>query len=363
MPRQFLTNSGPTPLEINPVVRMLGANNLSVEELDLFALLRQVDALNHGAKLGYSRTPREDGVRLGQNPSTLFAPSTIFSIGNAIHHNHPVVKILSFGVFGPNGALPLHLTEYVRERLHNNADSSPADFVDIFHHRFITLFYRAWADAQPIVQLDQPGIDKFSFYAGAMVGMGFDGSWNRDCIEDSAKLYAAGHLVRLTRNPEGLEWLIAHYFGIPTRGIEFIRTWIALDESDRTRLSGFSMNNQLGVNAIAGAKVQDVQSRFRMELGAMSLELYQSFLPPQRNNRKLRDWVRNYVGIELDWDVQLLLAPTEVPKCQLGSQVRLGWTTWLGQRRSTAPANDLRLNPEKDSLRFRASPSSKPATA
>ena len=350
-------------LETNPLAKILSANDISVEELDLFALLRQVDAKNHGAKLGYSRTPREDGVRLGQNPSTLFAPSTVFSIGNAKHHKHPVVKILSFGVFGPNGALPLHLTEYVRERLHNNADSSPADFVDVFHHRFITLFYRAWADAQSVVQLDQPGIDKFSFYAGTMVGMGFDGSWDRDSIEDSAKLYAAGHLVRLTRNPEGLERLIAHYFSTPTRMIEFVRTWITLDEMDRTRLSGFSMNNQLGVNAIAGNKVQDVQSRFRLELGAMPLKLYESFLPPHHNNRKLRDWVRVYEGIEHDWDVQLLLASAEVPRCQLGSKVRLGWTSWLGERHSTAPANDLRLNPEKDSLRFQPKPSTKPAIA
>ena len=89
-------------LETNPLAKILSANDISVEELDLFALLRQVDAKNHGAKLGYSRTPREDGVRLGQNPSTLFAPSTVFSIENAKHHKHPVVKILSFGVFGPN---------------------------------------------------------------------------------------------------------------------------------------------------------------------------------------------------------------------------------------------------------------------
>ena len=333
--------------------QMLARNELRVEVLDLFALLRHVDALCQGAKLGYSRTPREDSVRLGQNPSTLFAPSTIYNIGHTKHNDRPVIKILSFGVLGPNGALPLHLTEYVRERLHNNADSSPADFIDVFHHRFISLFYRAWADAQPIVQLDQPGIDKFSFYAGALVGMGFDGSWKRNSVEDSAKLYAAGHLVRLTRNPEGLERLIAHYFGTPTQIIEFIRTWIHLDESDQTCLSSISMNNQLGVNAIAGSKVQDVQSRFRIKLGAMPLKLYESFLPPHRNNRKLRDWVRDYVGIELDWDVQLLLVTDEVPRSQLSGSSRLGWTSWLGQRNSTEPANDLRLNPEKDGLRFR----------
>lgn len=337
---------------LDPAEQMLARNALPAEALDLFALLRHIDALSKGAKLGYSHTPRDERVRLGQNPSTLFAPSTIFSIDSPRRDKRPVIKILSFGVFGPNGALPLHLTEYVRERLHNNLDSSPADFIDIFHHRLISLFYRAWADSQSVVQLDQPGIDKFSFYAGALIGMGFEGSWRRNTVEDSAKLYAAGHLLRLTRNPEGLENLLAHYFGTPCRITEFNSTWIRIDEDEQTRLSGWGMNNQLGVNAVAGARIQDVQSKFRIALGAMPLVLYESFLPTSRNNRKIRDWVRDYVGIEMDWDLQLLLAPEEVPPSKLGGTTRLGWTSWLGERKTKAPANDLRLNPEKDATRL-----------
>ncbi len=336
----------------NTLLARLDTERLPVEGIDLFALLRHVDARSAGARLGYALTPREDAVRLGQNPSTLFAPSTVYSIDTADRHADAAVKILSFGVFGPNGGLPLHLTEYVRERLHNHGDSSPADFVDMFHHRLISLFYRAWADAQPIVQLDSPGKDKFSRYAGALVGMGFDGSWDRDSVEDSAKLYASSHLVRLTRNAEGLEQLLAHYFGTPVQLIAFVSSWIAIDPQEQTRLCSSGANNQLGVNAIAGAKVEDVQSRFRLTLGPMPLPLYERFLPLHRNNLRLRDWVRNYLGVEMDWDVELQLMADEVPRSALGSATRLGWTTWLGQRSPSQPANDLRLNPEQDAYRM-----------
>ncbi|QNP49100.1 type VI secretion system baseplate subunit TssG [Diaphorobacter aerolatus] len=323
------------------------------EALDLFALLRHLDATSRTARLGTSQTPRDDVVRLGQHPSTIFAPSTVHSALASGYGGRPLVRILSFGVFGPNGALPIHLTEYVRERLHNHGDHAPADFVDLFHHRFISLFYRAWADAQSVVQLDRPGIDKFSFYAGALVGLGFDSSWNSDSIEDSAKLYAAGHLVRLTRNPEGLEKLVGHYFGTRAAVTEFLNTWIRIDEPDQTRLGGFSQNNQLGVNAIAGSRVKDVQAKFRITLGPMDLAKYESFLPPHMNNRKLRDWVRNYIGIEMDWDVELQLRADQVPQCALGGGTRLGWTSWMGHRTTDAPANDLRLNPERDSRRLK----------
>ncbi|WP_313334587.1 type VI secretion system baseplate subunit TssG [Comamonas sp.] len=336
----------------NTLQGLLDANRLPVEGIDLFALLRHVDARSAGARLGYALTPREDAVRLGQNPSTLFAPSTVYSIDTADHHADAAVKILSFGVFGPNGGLPLHLTEYVRERLHNHGDSSPADFVDMFHHRLISLFYRAWADAQPIVQLDSPGKDKFSRYAGALVGMGFDGSWDRDSVEDSAKLYASCHLVRQTRNAEGLEQLVAHYFGTPARLTAFVSNWIAIDSQEQTRLCSSGANSQLGINAIAGAKVEDVQSRFRLTLGPMPLPLYERFLPLHRNNLRLRDWVRNYLGVEMDWDVELQLMADHVPSSALGSATRLGWTTWLGQRNPSQPANDLRLNPERDAYRM-----------
>lgn len=109
------------------------------EALDLFALLRHLDAASTSARLGYSQTPREDVVRLGQHPSTIFAPSTIHGVQATGHAGRPLVRILSFGLFGPNGALPIHLTEYVRERLHNHGDNAMADFVDLFHHRFISL--------------------------------------------------------------------------------------------------------------------------------------------------------------------------------------------------------------------------------
>ena len=326
------------------------------EAVDLFALLRRVDALSSDrARLGYSRTPRDDAVRLGQQPSSIFAPSTIYSIQPGQRSPAPRITVLSIGLFGPNGPMPLHITEYVRDRARNHADPTPTRFADVFHHRFISLFYRAWADAQSIVQLDRPGRDKFSFYAGALVGIGFDGSWDRDSVEDSAKLYAAGHLVRLTRNPEGLEKLVGHYFATRARITEFVKSWIRIDEADQTRLGASSMNNRLGVDAIAGSRVQDVQAKFRIHLGPMGLEKYESFLPPHLNNRRLRDWVRNYVGIEMDWDVELTLRADEVPRASLGGGARLGWTSWIGTRKEATPANDLRLNPEKDSRRQRAS--------
>ena len=60
-----------------------------------------------------------------------------------------------FGLLGPNGPLPIHITEYVRHRLRHAGDPTLSRFLDLLHHRFLALFYRAWAQAQPHVNRDR----------------------------------------------------------------------------------------------------------------------------------------------------------------------------------------------------------------
>jgi type VI secretion system protein ImpH len=81
----------------------------------------------------------------------------------------------------------------------------------------------------------------------------------------------------------------------------------------------------------------------------LDLEQYENFLPGGAPLGKLVDWVRMYLCDELDWDVRLLLEPDKVPKLSLGGGTRLGWTTWLGRRRQTGPADDLHLDPKRTS--------------
>jgi type VI secretion system protein ImpH len=321
--------------------------------VDLFALSRFVEAsAPQLARLGYSQTPRDDAVRLGQYPSTAFAPTTVHSIEPRGRRAAPMVRVLSLGLFGPNGPLPLHITEYVRDRIRNQNDPTLVDFADIFHHRLLSLFYRAWADAQPAVQMDRPGQNRFTVHVGSLSGLGFSSTRQRDSIEDNARLFSTGHFVRLTRNPEGIRQILAHYFQIPVRLHEYIRSWIDIPASEQTRLSGTTAKNHLGFGAVAGVRVPDVQSRFRLVLGPMPLAKYETFLPGGYNNVRLRDWLRQYIGLEFKWDAELQLCADEVPRSQFGGRQRLGWTTWLGRRASPEPARDLRLNPERDCQRF-----------
>ncbi len=315
---------------------------------DLFYTMRHIDALNpRQPKLGKANLPIHEPLRFGQEPSLSFAPATLASYQHKPGEKN-CLKVFSFGLFGPNGPLPLHLTEYARERLHQAGDATFADFADLFHHRLITLFYRAWADAQPAVSLDRPGEDdRHSAYLSSLINLGQPTLTQRDAVPHHAKLYNIAHLVRPTRNPEGLTHALSHYFQAPVSVVEYAGHWLKLPADQRTVLGQKSVNSQLGAGAIAGSAVWDRQSKFRLRIGPLPLTAYRSFLPGQPNHRVLIDWLRNYIGFEYEWDVVLVLRKEEVPKTRVGGGQQLGRTAWLGDYARPGDAGDLCMNPEK----------------
>ncbi len=216
-------------------------------------------------------------------------------------------------------------------------------FLDMLQHRFLALFYRAWAQAQPHVNRDRPGEDRFTIYLGAFLGMSQPAFRERDAVPDLAKLFHSGTLVRQVRNASGLGAVLQHYFQVPVRVVEFVGHWMTLGERERTRLS--TPGATLGAGAVLGGSVWDRQSKFRLEFGPLTLEQYEAFLPGGSHLAALVAWVRMYACFEWEWDARLLLKQREVPALALGRSGRLGWTTWLGTRSGT-DAGDLCLDAE-----------------
>ncbi|NDJ56369.1 type VI secretion system baseplate subunit TssG [Enterobacteriaceae bacterium 4M9] len=315
-------------------------------EHDLFQVLRLIDAQGGFEwPLGRAPHPHQEPIRLGQQPSLSFAPSTLASAGPIEDSPLHQLLIYSFGLFGPNGPLPLHFTEYVRERYLHNQDSTLLDFINLFHHRLILLFYRAWANSQPTVSLDRHDDRAFTHYFSSLVGMGATSLAPRDSLPTHAKYFMAGHLVRQRRSAEGLEKILHHYFEIPVRVRENVPVWIAVAPEQQTRLDA-GLAQRLGTDAFLGRMVRDVQCKFRIELGPMSLHHYQRFLPGGELAIALRDWVHHYVGIEYLWDVRLILRKEEVSRAAAGGSQRLGLSSWLRDANHRNHADELVYSPQ-----------------
>lgn len=312
---------------------------------DFFRAVRLLEAqFADWPRVGESRSPRQDALRFKQLPSLAFAPSTLdgFEAGG---EGNPAKLFVNFaGLFGPHGPLPLHVTEHARDRLRNSGDGAMTAFLDVFHHRFLSLFYRAWAVNQKTVDMDRPEDSRYAAYLGALFGLGMDSLRNRDAVSDWAKLYFSGRLVCQTRHAEGLEAIIQDYFGMPTAIETFSGHWMTLPENSVCQLGDSPETGSLGVTTILGSRFWDCQLKFRIRVGPIGLAELTRLLPIGESFKRLRTWVLTYVNYELFWDAQLILKKEEVPEISLGQSGMLGWTCWLRSQPFDHDADDLILD-------------------
>jgi type VI secretion system protein ImpH len=322
-------------------------------EYDFFHTLRCIECLHpRGPRIGTAVRPAQEPIRLGQEPSLEFAPAVLSAVIAGAEHPAKI-QVRFLGLLGPNGPLPLHLTDYTRERILHGGDATFARFLDVFNHRFLSLFYRAWAQAQPCIMHDRPGEDRFPIYVGALFGLGSSRVRHRDAVPDAAKLFHAGLLARQVRNRDGLESLLQDYFKVPVRVEEFSGRWLDIAAADQSRLGAHDGSAMLGSGAVLGTRTWDRQHSIRVAMGPLDLKRYECFLPGGADLEALVVWLRTYLCFEWAWDLGLTLHEPEVPRLRLGKYGRLGWTTWLGNYRRGAPADDLRLDAERSVERQR----------
>ena len=330
--------------------------------VDFYPMLRRL-ASAHPAlpPLGEALRPRDEPVRVGQPAELDFPPASLHSLERRAGQPPRLLQRL-FGLLGPNGVLPLHITEYARERAMHHADITLQRFLDMLTHRFALLFYRAWAEAQPTVTLDRPGNKTVFNRLGALVGIGLSTLQDRDALPDASKLYFAGRLARQTRDADGLLAWCRCEFDVPVVIEQWCGHWLTLDPGERSRL-GRRGGAVLGRSAVLGARVWDVQHKFRIVMGPLRAEQYRRFLPGSPDVARLQALVRHWVGIEFDWDLKLILRRDEVPPFALGDRrLPLGHASWVGRYRRTTDAEDLCIDVER-SRAARTAPRTLPAEA
>ena len=203
-------------------------------------------------RMGFSISPEEDPVRFWQNPSLRFAPASLDSVRPGTAETPPRMAVNFFGLFGPNAPLPPHITEYVMEREMHHHDHTITAFFNVFHHRLISLFYRAWASSQKAVDLDRPEGQRFATYIGSLFGIGMDALQGQDAVPDKSKLFFTGRLSSQTRNREGLEAILREYFHLQVQLEPFIGRWLHLPEDSLWQLGGGSAGSRFGFRAVGG---------------------------------------------------------------------------------------------------------------
>lgn len=280
-----------------------------------------------------SVSPDKEVVRFRSNASLKFPPSEIFEItesDNEFSDEKKVEMFINFmGMFGIVGVLPIHYTELVVERA-RYGDRTLWAFLDIFTHRAVSLFFRAWEKYRFPVQYER-GNDDFTNYLFDFVGLGTSGLRGKLNLEDESLIPYSGLILQKPHSSNALEQILADYFGINAKIEQFFGQWLDLDNESITKLG--EANSSLSSTAIIGTRIWEQQSKFRVILGALSFKEFQAFLPNGTAYKPSKSIISLMVGLELDFDVQLILKAKQVPSCILTTRAKrrpmLGWTSWL----------------------------------
>lgn len=313
---------------------------------DFHGALRQLEcAYGDLPRIGQARRPVDEALRFGQPPSLAFEPAMLAGLQRGGAGQAPRLQVNLFGMLGANGPLPVHLTEYIRDRQRNHSDPTLVRFCDIFHHRMISLFYRAWASAQPAVSLDRPTDNRFANYVASLIGLGMPSLHGRDAASDIAKLHHAGRLSPQNRNAGGLGALLSDFFQVPVQVQAFVGHWMVLPADGIARLRSGPDAEVLGMTTVLGKKVWNAQHKFRLIIGPLDLAQAHSLLPGEPGMQRLEAWVRQYAGLTLAWDVNLILRKEQVPGLRLGHDARLGWSTWLSSKTPDRDDRQLVVSP------------------
>jgi type VI secretion system protein ImpH len=336
--------STPDRLEKKPLNQLLEEAPYSFE---FFQAVRLLERLYSGKEpVGGTALPHEEVIRFRSRVTLDFPASEVHEIRTRTgNEEDPALEMLVnfMGMVGPSGVLPTHYSELVLDRTRYR-DTAMWAFLDIFTHRSISLFYKAWAKYRFPINYER-GNDELTSYMFDLVGLGTKGLRGRMGIEDESLLPYAGLVAQKPHSANAIENIIEDYFGIEASVEQFQGQWIELSKDDHTQMG--LRNSSLGRSTIAGTRIWDQQSKLRIRLGPLSLQKFQGFLPNGSAHQALRSIVDFMIGQEFDYDVQLCLAQKQVPSTVLTTRAMrkpmLGWTSFLKSLPAEADDDQLVL--------------------
>ena len=315
-------------------LQRLRARPWSVAFFQAVRLLRR--AFPGRGAVGEFVSPVNEPVRFQANPTLGFPASEIQSLDWPQNETGPAqMKVNFMGLSSPTGVLPIPYIELILERAQKK-DNGFRDFLDIFNHRLISLFYRAWEKYRFFVRYERREPDSLSPLLMSFIGLGTKGLTARQEVADESLMFYAGLLGQRPHSALALKQLLADYFGVPVEVEQFVGKWIRLDRRDQTEFKDAErVTEQLGFGAVVGDEVWDTQSTVRVKLGPLTRERYMDFLPrpESKGYAVLNSILKFYCGAEIDFEVQLILDRAETPRLELSgdadSSLLLGWTTWI----------------------------------
>lgn len=304
----------------------------SPEAFQFFQAVRLLQRLHPGrSRIGRFEAPSSEVVRLGSNPDLSFPAGQIQDLVESPDGRWSM-KVNFLGLVGHLGVLPSHYSVLVNQRVHSR-DRALLDFLDMFHHRVLSLFYRAMERCRFYAPYERGEQDALTGRLLDLLGIGDEAAREALDLEVAELLGYVGLLTPAARSATALQQIIEDRFGVTAAVEQFVGGWYTVSSDAQCRIDDESQEytQQLGVGALVGDAIWDPQARARIILGPLSRKRFDDFLPTGSAYEHLRQLTRFFSNDEVEFQLRLILEREEVPPLRLGVDANspLGWGSWI----------------------------------
>ncbi|XPF94937.1 type VI secretion system baseplate subunit TssG [Colwellia sp. RE-S-Sl-9] len=281
----------------------------------VFALQKQLaQGKAQFRKVGHDSLPKNELVRFKAEQHLGFPGQPIKEVSqnDTSKDAISVDMLVSFmGLTGSSGVLPQHYSELVLERL-KLKDTGMKDFYDLFNHRLISLFYRAWEKYRFSVNYQNNqsyAPDSFSFAISKLSG------------NQNNNLLYAGIFNKKIRSVDGLISILSHFTQSEVSVKQFKGKWQKLSVTEQTRLAARKLPEgqfaRLGVDASIGSRVWDINSGIEIYIKPQSENALSHYAKRLEIVKEVKSLVSSYLGLGIKFKLFLAIKQGAMPIVQL----------------------------------------------
>jgi type VI secretion system protein ImpH len=292
-----------------------------------------------------------EAARFTGQPGMAYPGAEVHSAEPPQERRKPRLTITIMGLTGAAGVLPRLYTDVVSSTVRKRSRAM-ADFLDRIAHRFIASFGAAGTKYRLHRTADQAQLsgrrDKISATVLALTGYGTPHLAERLIAGADPILHYAGFFAARPRSAERLAALVSDWLGQRVHVEQFAGAWLSLPPDQRSALPHapqVGAFNTLGVDATIGLRAWEPHARVVLRIGPLNRAAFESMLPDRPALHRLVSLVRAFLGFEVGFAINPVLAGDAVPPLRLSAlddpSPRLGWNTWVrspenGRRRPDA---------------------------
>ncbi|MBX2807121.1 MAG: type VI secretion system baseplate subunit TssG [Cellvibrionaceae bacterium] len=273
--------------------------------------------------IGEDLNPKQERFRFHSKNTLGFEVDDVQRvIDEGTHQERYNFSVSFFGLLGATGVLPKHYTRIALEQI-KHSDTTLTDFIGMFEHRLISLYYRAWKKYKHAAQIElseTPLSDDISQSLMRLVGS-YD--------QHSLPIFYSGHYTKVNRPLMNLQKMISELVQAKITIKPMTGQWLPINPKDRCLIGINGRHHQLGSGLVLGRRYWDLQSKITIAIADLSMDQYLELLPGKQKSQGLHYAIHTYVPIHISVAVEFKINANTKDVKPIGQGLQLSHNAWL----------------------------------